>query len=85
MAVEPYVFAEEPGCLRHEVAIGRQFAQGLIHLEGRVELKDRVRPQRPFGEHALDVFVDSWVQDPDEALNIVPVLKDYRFSKPKYI
>ncbi len=50
-------------------------------LEGGVELHDRVRPEEPLLELALDALADALVADDDEAPRVVGVVVDQALSE----
>ena len=81
MPEEPQVLAEEPGRVGLQHPLARQLPQGAVHLEGRVELEDRLRPESPLVQLPVDVVADPPVEHPHEAADIFLILRNHLLTK----
>ncbi len=60
---------------------GDEFVNGTARLECRVQLNNRIRPEQPLFELAIDVLRDSLVTDDYEATRVVRVVVDESLSE----
>ena len=81
MPEQPQTLPEEPGRTGHQHPFSGQLPQGAVHLEGRVELKDGLRPQCALAEPVVDVAADTLVEDPHEAADVFLVLRNHLVPK----
>jgi hypothetical protein len=72
---------EDLRALRVQQALGDELVDGAAGFERRVQLNDRIGPQQPLGELAIDVVGDLLIADDDEAARVVRVVPDEALPK----